>query len=88
MTSAIERHKRAMQIIRTAHEGILGLFAEAEKSGTCPDEIGLLREAAASLERMLRNRFWTMVVNSAGPDETSIADEHEAMRKAISDWTL
>ena len=86
MTGAIERHKRAMQIIRTAHEDILGLFAEAEACSTSPDEIGLLREAAASLERMLRNRFWTMVVNSAAPDEISIADEHEAMRKTIADF--
>jgi hypothetical protein len=85
MGSAIERHKRAMQIIRTAHEGITGVIAEAEECGTCRDEIGLLREAATSLERMLRNRFWTMVVNSAGPDEISIADEREAMRKAIAD---
>ena len=88
MTSAAERHKRAMQIIRTAHEGILGLFAEAEERGTCRDEVGLLREAAASLERMLRNRFWTMVVNSAAPDEISIADEHEAMRKAIANLEI
>lgn len=84
--SAIERHKRAMEIIRTAHQGILGLLAQAEECGTCADEPGLLREAAASLDRMLRNRFWTMVVNSAGPDEISIADEHEAMRKAIADF--
>lgn len=88
MSSAIERYRRAMQIIRTAHEGIVGVIAEAEARSTCPDEIGLLRAVAGSLERMLRNRFWTMVVNSAGPDEISIADEHEAMRKAISDWTL
>jgi hypothetical protein len=46
MTNAVERHKRAMEIIRTAHQGIVGLVAEAEESGTCPDEIGLLRAAA------------------------------------------
>jgi len=87
MGSAIERHKRAMQIIRTAHEGILGLVAEAEESGTCRDEIGLLRAVAASLERMLRNGFWRMVVNSATPDETSEADEREEMRKTILGWS-
>lgn len=86
MTSAIERHKRAMQTIRTAHEGIVGVIAEAEACSTCPDEVGLLREAAASLERMLRNGFWRMVVDSAGLDEISLADEHEAMLRAIREW--
>ena len=85
--SAIERHKRALQTIRTAHEGILGLFAEAEACSTCRDEVGLLREAAASLERMLRNGFWRMVVNSATPDQISVADEREAMRRAIEEWS-
>jgi hypothetical protein len=88
MSSPVERHKRAMQIIRTAHDGIVGVIAEAEACSTCPDEIGLLRAVAASLERMLRNGFWGMVVNSAGPDEIPIADEHEAMRRAIEEWTL
>jgi hypothetical protein len=87
MGSAIDRHKRAMEVIRAAHEGILGLLAEAEARGTCPDEIGLLGAVAASLERMLRNRFWTMVVNGAQPDEVSIADEYEAMRKAMAEWS-
>jgi hypothetical protein len=86
--SAIERHKRAMQIIRTAHEGIVGVIAEAEACSTCPDEIGLLRAVAASLERMLRNGFWRMVVNSATPDETSEADERAALLKAMAEWTL
>lgn len=86
MTSAIERHKRATQIIRTAHEGIAGVIAEAEACSTCPDEKGILCSVAASLERMLRNGFWRMVINSAGPDEISIADEHEAMRRALEEW--
>jgi hypothetical protein len=86
MGSAIERHKRAMEIIRTAHEGVVGLLAEAEECGTCPDEIGLLRAAADNLHRMLRNRFWVMVVTCATPDETSISDEREAMRRAIEEW--
>jgi hypothetical protein len=51
------------------------------------DEIGLLRVAADNLHRMLRNRFWVMVVNSATPDETSEADEREAMRKAMAEWS-
>jgi hypothetical protein len=88
MGSAIERHKRAMEIIRTAHEGILGLIAAAEESSTCRDEVGLLGAVAASLERMLRNGFWRMVVNSATPDETSEADERAALLKAIAEWTL
>ena len=86
MGSAIERHKRAMEIIRTAHQGIAGVIAEAEACGTSPDEIGLLRAAADNLHRMLRNGFWVMVVNSATPDETSEADEREAMRRAIEEW--
>ena len=88
MGSPVERHKRAVQIFRRAHEGILGLIAEADESGTCRDEIGLLRAVAASLERMLRNGFWRMVVNSATPDETSEADERAALLKAIAEWTL
>ena len=88
MSSPVGRHKRAMEIIRTAHEGVLGLVAEAEESGTCRDEIGLLRAVAASLERMLRNGFWRMVVNSATPDETSEADERTALLKAIAEWPL
>jgi hypothetical protein len=88
MGSPAGRHKRAMEIIRTAHDGVLGLLAEAEECGTCRDEIGLLREAATSLERMLRNRFWTMVVNSAGPDETSEAEERAALLKAMAEWPL
>ena len=87
MTSAIERHKRAMEIIRTAQEGIAGVIGEAEEFSTCPDEIGLLRVAADNLHRILRNRFWVMVVNSATPDETSEADEREAMRKAMAEWS-
>jgi hypothetical protein len=86
MGSAVERHKRAVQIFRRAHEGILGLLAEAEETGTCHDEIGILRFAATSLERMLRNRFWGKVALSATPDETSVADEREAMRRAIEEW--
>ena len=39
MGSAVERHKRAMEIIRTAHEGILGLVAEAEERGTFLDGV-------------------------------------------------
>jgi hypothetical protein len=88
MGSAIERHKRAMEIIRTAHEGIVGVIAEAEACSTCADEIGLLRAVAASLERMLRNGFWRMVVNSATPDETSEAEEREALLKAMAEWPL
>jgi hypothetical protein len=37
---------------------------------------------------MLRNRFWTMVVNSAGPDETSEAEERAALLKAMAEWPL
>jgi hypothetical protein len=87
MGSPAERHKRAVQIFRRAHEDILGLLAEAEESGTCHDEIGLFRAAADNLHRILRNRFWVMVVNSATPDETSEADEREAMRRAIAEWS-